>query len=106
MVMRRVLVDTARSQKTLKRGGEALRITLDGDMVGTLPPSLDVLSLHEALKKFEVEFPRKAELVKLSYFAGLSIDEAAELLGVSKTTAYKDWHFSRAWLKRELTRSL
>jgi RNA polymerase sigma factor (TIGR02999 family) len=104
--MRRILVENARRKGRLKRGGEFRRVELDG---AAEPISAgrgeDLLDLDEALAVLAAEAPEKAELVKLRYFAGLSADEAARCLGISKATADRHWAFARAWLYERLTSS-
>ena len=100
--MRRILVDNARHKQSLKGGGGRRRVDLDGIELAAGLPSTDVLALDEALKKLSRDHPRKAELVKLRYFAGLTNDEAAEALGVSPSTVDNDWAYARSWLRVEL----
>jgi RNA polymerase sigma factor (TIGR02999 family) len=100
--MRRILVDGARHKQSLKGGGGRQRLGLDGIELAAGAPSPDVLALDEALEKLAREHPRKAELVKLRYFAGLTNDEAAEALGVSPSTVDNDWAYARSWLRVEL----
>lgn len=106
-MMRRVLVDHARTKRALKRGGSAAQVTL-GTMdaePATPEPSLDavdLLALDDALHRLATLDPRKARLVELRYFAGLSIPEAAEALGVSEATLGREWVVARMWLRREL----
>lgn len=107
LAMRRILVDSARERRALKRGEGRRRIPLDAaeDATGGVDnDAADLLALDEALKKLEAEAPRAAEVVHLRYFAGLSGDEAAELLGVSARTVDLDWKFARTWLFREMSR--
>jgi RNA polymerase sigma factor (TIGR02999 family) len=103
--MRRILIDGARRKKTAKRGGGQRALSLDGvdaiDAGFDLPPE-ELLALDEALKKFAQEDPVKGELVKLRYFGGLSIVEAAEVLGISRGTAVRYWDYARTWLYSEL----
>jgi RNA polymerase sigma-70 factor, ECF subfamily len=101
--MRRVLVDHARTRKALKRGGGGTLVTLgdEGHEVAA-PDSVDVLALDEALARLAELDPRKARLVELRYFAGLSIPEAAAALGVSLATVGREWAVARMWLRREL----
>lgn len=108
-VMRRVLVDHARARRAAKRGGGVRHMTLGavGDAHNSdveAADDVDVLALHEALTRFAALDPRKARLVELRYFAGLSIPEAATVLGVSPATIGRDWAVARLWLKRELHR--
>jgi RNA polymerase sigma factor (TIGR02999 family) len=100
--MRRILVENARSKKRLKRGGNRPRIELDeACLVSDVPPD-DVLALNEALDKLAIESPPRADLVKLRYFAGLTIEEAAAAMSISLATAKRYWTYSRAWLYHAL----
>jgi RNA polymerase sigma factor (TIGR02999 family) len=98
--MRRILVENARRKRRLKHGGQLHRVPLEEADVAIEPPDagLDLIELDAALESFAVEEPRKAELVKLRYFAGLSETEAADVLGISRPTAARWWAFARAWL--------
>jgi RNA polymerase sigma factor (TIGR02999 family) len=100
--MRRILVDAARHKGSVKGGGGRGRVDLDGIELAADAPSPDVLALDEALEKLARDHPRKAELVKLRFFAGLTNDEAAEALGVSPSTVDNDWAYARSWLRVEL----
>ena len=100
--MRRILVENARRKHRLKRGGQWQRVSLEELQLATESDPATMLSLDEALEKFARQYPEKAELVKLRYFAGLSLPEAAQALGVSLTTAKRHWTFARAWLYGEL----
>ena len=99
--MRRILIEHARGKQALKRGGDWQRVEMDND---ELPVTLacenleELLALDEALKELARVDERKAGLVKLLYFAGLNLDEAAASQGISRTTAYRHWIFARAWL--------
>ena len=108
-MMRRVLVDHARTRRALKRGGGAVQVTLgDADRAAAGPAgdtpldALDVLALNDALARLAALDPQKARLVDLRYFAGLSIPEAAEVLGISTATVGREWAVARMWLRREL----
>lgn len=103
--MRRILVENARRKRTEKRGGPLQRHDLDAIDIEAPAPSQDLLALDEALAKLEAEDPPKAQLVKLRYFAGLAEDEAADALGVSRTTAQRYWRYAKAWLIAELRRA-
>ena len=109
-VMRRVLVDHARTRRRAKRGGGATQVTLtdaavsEGATVEMDVTSIDALDLDEALTRFAALDPDKARLVELRYFAGLSIPEAAAALGVSPAKVGREWAVARAWLRRELSR--
>jgi RNA polymerase sigma factor (TIGR02999 family) len=98
--MRRILIDNARHKQALKRGGGLDRQPLE-DIPAPLPDE-ELLALDEALKKLAEQDPLKAQLVELRYFAGLTSDQAAELLGISPSTADRQWAFARAWLQAEV----
>jgi RNA polymerase sigma factor (TIGR02999 family) len=101
--MRRILVENARHKKSQKAGGQRERVDLSkvAPMV-TEHSALDLLALDEAIQKLERKDKRKAELVKLRFFTGLSIEEAAGHLGISPSTADNDWAYARAWLRMEM----
>jgi RNA polymerase sigma factor (TIGR02999 family) len=96
--MRRILVENARRKKRLKHGGGRHRVPLDGLALPADTPSDDLLALDEALVQLAREDPVKARLVELRYFAGLSVEDAAHCLGVSRATADRYWSYARAWL--------
>jgi len=102
-MMRRVLVDHARTRRALKRGGGDVQVSLS-DAANAVAPSdsVDVLALDDALARLAIMDPRKARLVELRYFAGMSIPEAAEALGVSLATVGREWAVAPMWLRREL----
>ena len=101
--MRSILVDRARRRKAIRHGGGQLRVNVDEvELASETATDDQVLAVHEALEKFALEDPKKAELVKLKYFAGLSIEEVAEALAISEPTAKRWWAYSRAWLGREI----
>ena len=101
--MRRILIDAARRKNSLKAGGDRQRVELiDVEPAIELPEGFDLLALDEALEKLQRKDPRKANVVKLRFFAGLSNDEAATALGISGSTADNDWAYARAWLRREI----
>ena len=100
--MRRILIDSARRKRRPKHGGDRRRVELD-EAVCLAEPREDVLALDEALTRLADQQPVKAELVNLRYFAGLSLDEAATLLGISLATAKRHWAVARAWLYAELS---
>ena len=102
--MRRILVDDARRKHSLKAGGARQRVNLDQVEFAAGATSIDVLALDEALDKLDRDHPRKAQLVKLRFFAGMTNDEAAEALGVSPSTVDNDWAYARSWLRVELGR--
>jgi RNA polymerase sigma factor (TIGR02999 family) len=100
--MRRILVHEARCKHRLKRGGDWQRVDLDCVEITLDAPSMDILAIDEALAKLAERKPEVAQLVKLRYFAGLSVDEAAKALAISSSTADRHWTYARAWLYREL----
>lgn len=101
-LMRRILVDYARSRGNQKRGGDVLRVTFDEAAVVSDDRAAEVVALDEALIGLAKVDPRKSQLVELRFFAGLSIKEAAEVLGVSEGTVMRDWTLAKAWLRREV----
>ena len=100
--MRRILVENARRKSRVKHGGELNRVPLDEEAVVSLPTSETLIALDEALTRFAAEEPEAAKIVELRYFAGLSIDDAADALGVSRATANRHWAYAKAWLRCEL----
>jgi RNA polymerase sigma factor (TIGR02999 family) len=119
-MMRRVLVDHSRRRSAAKRGGNAVRIDIeavlaveDGDQapaggtdalaVSRQDAEIDFEAIHDALAQLEALDPDQGKLVELRFFGGLSIDEAAKVLGVSPATVKREWAIARAWLQRELT---
>ena len=96
--MRRILVDRARRKQRIKHGGGQVHLDLDGLEIAAPEDSDELLAVHDALDRLAALDARKAELVKLRYFAGLSFEECAALLGISVPTAQRDWRFARAWL--------
>src|SRR5262249_5125244 len=102
--MRRILVEAARRKGRLKRGGGLQRQPIEEDQITAPEIDVDLIELDAALDKLTAKDARKAELVKLRYFAGLTIEEAAAALGVSVTTADRDWSYARAWLFREIAK--
>lgn len=100
--MRRILIERARHKKSQKGGGQHQRADLPDIEAPPDPSFLDILALHEALAKLEQKDVRKAELVKLRFFAGLTNEEAAQALGISSSTADNDWAYARAWLRLEM----
>jgi RNA polymerase sigma factor (TIGR02999 family) len=103
-LMRRVLVDHARSRGYQKRGGGVQTITVDGDLA--VPArSRDLVTLDDALKALAEVDPRKSRVVELRFFGGLSVDETAEVLKVSADTVLRDWRLAKSWLRREIGKS-
>lgn len=100
--MRRILVESARKKKRHRHGGGRCRVDLQDAVSLADSPNDDLLALDEALTRLAAREPAKAELVKLRFFAGLSIDEAADLMRISRTTAKRYWAFARAWLLAEI----
>ena len=103
--MRRILVDQARHKRSQRAEGEYKRIDMSSVEPETLGPQLDMLALDEALKQFAKHDSRACSLVKLRFFAGLTVPQAAEALGVSVATAENDWAYAKSWLKVQLTES-
>jgi RNA polymerase sigma factor (TIGR02999 family) len=101
--MRRILIENARRKRTEKHGGDFKRVELDGVDLAESLPSQDVLAVDEALAKLAEEDPTKAELVKLRYFGGLSVEDAGRVLGISRATADRYWAYARVWLFSELS---
>jgi len=104
-VMRRILVDHARSRRVAKRGGEAVRVPLDEKLLGTRARGVEVVDLDDALLSLSKLDPRKSRVVELRYFGGLSVEETAEVLQISAETVMRDWQMAKTWLFRELTRT-
>jgi RNA polymerase sigma factor (TIGR02999 family) len=103
--MRRILIDVARRKKAARHGGGLQRTELDELLLPATAPKEDLLAINEALDALAAHEARKAELVKLCYFAGLTLGEASEVLGLSERTAKRDWAYARAWLYREITKN-
>lgn len=97
--MRRILVDQARRKQADKRGGKRRRVRLDDADVGFSSPADDLLDIDEALTRLAAEEPEAARLIQLRYFAGLSIEDAAEVVGIARSTAYEHWSYARVRLK-------
>ena len=102
-LMRRVLVDMARSRKAAKRGGQAVHVPLDEHLIPTHEPPVDILALNDALDRLAAFDARKSRVVELRFFGGLTIEETAEVMGLSHATIERNWNFARAWLRRQLT---
>jgi len=102
--MRRILIDNARRKKSLKHGGSNQVTNLDNVEIAFEEHSEDIIALDEALEKLAAEDPVKANLVKLRYFAGLTIEQAADLLQISRSTADRYWSYSRVWLFHETSK--
>ncbi len=100
--MRRILIERARRKRAVRHGGGKFRVDIQDVEVAAAMQDEELLAVNEALDRFAAVDPQKAELVKLRYFAGMTIDEAAKVLGISDTTAKRQWAFARAWLHREI----
>jgi RNA polymerase sigma factor (TIGR02999 family) len=105
--MRRILVDKARRKKRLRHGGRLQKQPIEENEPAIASPvdAIDLLALDEALNRLEAASPRRAQLVKLRYFAGFTLPEVAEMLGISQSTAEADWTYAKAWLKREMEKT-
>jgi len=104
-MMRRILVDHARSKNYQKRGGEAVRVTFDEFQVRGDEPSRDLAALDDALEALAKQDERKSRVVEMRFFGGLSVEETAAVLDVSVETVMRDWKFAKSWLLRELKRT-
>src|SRR4029077_15318623 len=102
-IIRRILVDHARSRRYAKRGGNAEHVSLDHLLLGAQARGIELLALDEALESLSKIDARKGRVVELRYFGGLSVEETAEVLGISPETAKRDWKMAKAWLFGELT---
>jgi len=102
--MRRILVENARRKRSLKRGGDRRRLDLNLEQPVEVERSAPLLALDEALDRLEARHADKAQLVKLRYFGGMTIEQTAETLGISVTTANRWWSYARAWLHEEIRR--
>ena len=102
--MRRILVEKARRKKRVRHGGELQRQPLEDAEPAIAAPAdeFDLLTLNDALERFETEHPRRAQVVKLRYFAGFTVPEVAGLLAISQSTAEADWTYAKAWLRRAM----
>src|SRR5687768_8990668 len=100
--MRRILVDNARRKRAERHGGRQQRVEMSDIASAALEDGDKVLAVNEALEKFAVLDPQKAELVKLRYFVGMTLEQASEALGISERTAKRYWAFARAWLHEEI----
>jgi RNA polymerase sigma factor (TIGR02999 family) len=103
-MMRRILVDDARRRRAEKRGGGAERITLTGDDIAAPEQhDIDVLALHESLERLAAFDPQQERIVELRYFGGLTIEEAAEVVGVSPASVVREWTIAKAWLRADMS---
>jgi RNA polymerase sigma factor (TIGR02999 family) len=100
--MRRILVENARRKHRIKRGGDRQRVNLEDANLAFEVPSEDIIAVNEALFKLSEEDPVVADLVKLWYFAGLTLEQTAGILGISRRTAHRYWDYARAWLHQQI----
>ena len=103
-LMRRILVDHARSHAYVKRGGEAIQVPFDESAVLSPQRATDVVALDDALSQLAKIDPRKCQIVELRYFGGFTVEETATLLKVSDVTVMRDWSLAKAWLRREISK--
>jgi RNA polymerase sigma factor (TIGR02999 family) len=105
--MRRILVENARRKNRLRHGGELHRQPLSDNepAIGSPVDEIDLLCLHEALDQLEARSPRKAQVVKLRYFTGMTLPEVAQMLGIAQSTAEAEWTYAKAWLKRHMEKA-
>jgi RNA polymerase sigma factor (TIGR02999 family) len=104
-MMRRILVDYARKRQFAKRGGKNLQVSLDEELIATKQRSADVVCLDDALNELAMIDERKSKVVELKFFGGCSIEETAEVLGVSPGTVMRDWTLAKAWLRRTMSKN-
>jgi len=102
-LMRQILVDHARTRQAVKRGGQFVHVSLEEELVLSREQDSYLVALDEALERLAVVDPRKARVVELRFFGGLSVEESAEALNVSEVTVRRDWQFAKTWLLRELS---
>ena len=102
-MMRRILTDFARSRRYLKRGGEAAHIPFEEELSPRIEPNVDIAALDDALNALSRSDPRKGQVVELRFFGGLSVEETAQVLGVSIDTVQRDWRLAKVWLMREIS---
>ena len=102
--MRRIFIENARRKQRLKHGGAYQKVDFDDAITAIKEPSENIIALNEALTKLENTDKVKSELIKLRYFAGLTLEQASQLLGIPTTTAKRNWSYARAWLYREISK--
>jgi len=102
-LMRQILVDHARTRQAVKRGGRFPALSLDEELIVSRERDADLVALDEALERLAAVDPRKARVVEMRFFGGLSVQESAEVLNVSEVTVRRDWQFAKTWLLRELS---
>jgi RNA polymerase sigma factor (TIGR02999 family) len=105
-IMRRILLNYARDQHRLKRGGKAIHVSLSEALIMPEEKDREIIALNDALNKLEAIDERKAKVVELRFFGGLTVEESAEVLKVSTVTVLRDWAFAKAWLSREMDNDL
>jgi RNA polymerase sigma factor (TIGR02999 family) len=105
-VMRRILVDWARSRQAMKRGGEVRPFELEEALVVAEAPGADLVALDDALRALAAVDPRKSQVVEMCFFGGLSVEETAKVLKVSAETVMRDWRLAKSWLRRELSKEM
>ena len=105
-MMRRILVDSARARGYAKRGGDAPVISLDEVTIVSPECDRELVAVHEALERLEVEDPRRSRVVELRFFLGFEVNEVAQVLQISRRTVINDWNFAKAWLHRDIQRAL
>jgi len=103
--MRRILIDNARRKRAARHGGGQQRLDISEVQIASLEKDDELLAINEALEKFALQDKAKAELVKLRYFVGLPLEQAAEILGISAPMAKRHWTYARAWLLREISKN-
>jgi len=102
-MMRRILVDHARAKKRVKRGGSDVRVSLGDETVAVKGQDLDLIALDEALERLAQIDEQQSRVVELRFFSGLTVEETAEVMGISKATVKRDWSMAKAWLHREIS---
>jgi RNA polymerase sigma factor (TIGR02999 family) len=102
-LMRRILVDHARSRQAAKRGGSDIKLPLEEAMITPEGREVDIVALDEALERLAAIDPQQSRVVELKFFSGMSVEETAEVLGVSTRTVKRDWNVAKAWLRREIS---
>ena len=102
-LMRRILVDHARSRQAAKRGGSDIKLPLEEAMIASKGREVDLVALDEALERLAAIDPQQCRVVELRFFSGMSVEETAEVLGVSPRTVKRDWNVAKAWLRREIS---
>ena len=103
--MRRILIENARRKQRLKHGADRRRIDINDVDIAIEGPSIDLVALDEALSKLSEEDPESAELVKMRFFAGLTLDQVAAVLGISRRTVDRNWAYAKAWLYQQITKT-